>query len=48
MNIVRDVYIFSIFESYIYIVNYSINYGRYMIERICIIPFHNNNYNYMD
>lgn len=26
MNIVRDVYIFSIFESYIYIVNYSINY----------------------
>lgn len=28
MNIVRDVYIFSIFELYIYIyiVNYSINY----------------------
>lgn len=26
MNIVRDVYIFSIFESYIYIVNYLINY----------------------
>lgn len=39
MNIVRDVYIFLIFELYIYIVNYSFNYGKYVTYRTYVLSF---------
>lgn len=35
----RDVYIFLIFELYIYIVNYSFNYGRYVTYRTYVLSF---------